>query len=211
MVLEMLEFGVEVIDLFPVFQKYKEDGLFSYEHNISPEGAQLTAKVIADYVKKTSMNKSWPDVGFSSSQNDMWYYPWQTNAPERHVRKHLETCIRKEGAPYLPFGTSSNIGIFGNCNLQAYLYRGSGIAANLAYELQRDVDYLGRKLIFGSEREAYDMEIFEKSAKKDIVICISFPSGSFVRTSALDRGMVKRMIRYGIHAGRWSTTDLGDL
>ena len=121
MVLEMLESGVEVIDMFPVFQKHKEIPLFSYEHNISPEGAELTACTIADYIKKTSILEVSSGDDFNAHKQYMWYYPWQSNAPENHVRLHQENCIEKQGMTYLPFGTESDICIFGNCNLQAYI------------------------------------------------------------------------------------------
>lgn len=207
MVLEMLEGGVEVIDMFPVFQKHKTKPLFSYEHNISPEGAELTACTIGDYIKRTSTLEDIQKNIFTAHEDLMWYYPWQTNAPEKQVRLYKERYIKKDGLRYLPFGNDSDICIFGNCNLQAYLYRGSGIAANLAYQLQRDIDYLGRKLIFGNGKEVYDKESFCASAERDIAICISFPSGSFVRTSQLNRGGIKRLIMGQGIEGSWSTQD----
>lgn len=208
MVLEMLESGVEEIDMFPVFWQHRNHLLYSYEHNISPEGAALTAQIISDYIKNTSNLDRVPKTAFSMHQNDMWYHPWQSNAPENHVRQHRESCIKKDGMEYLPFGNCSSICIFGNCNLQAFLYRGSGIAANLAYQLQTDVDYIGRKLIFGSGSEAFDIGAFEKSAIRDIAICISFPSDSFVRASQLDKRKIKGFFQYGTLVGQWSTMEL---
>lgn len=210
MVLEILESGVEVLDMFPVFQRYKEYPLFSYEHNISPEGADLTARFIANYIRQTSKIESLSKPAFSASQKNMWYHPWQSGAQEKHVRLHTESCIEKEGTVYLPFGSSSNICIFGNCNLQAFQYRGSGIAANLAYQLQMDIDYLGRTLIFGNGREAYNGESLKQCIQRDIAICISFPSGSFVRTAQLNREFVKQFIRYGRLTGQWSSINLDD-
>lgn len=208
MVLEMLEGGVEVIDMFPIFQKYKNRPLFSYEHNISPEGAKLTACTIGDYVKRTSTLEDIQKNKFTAHEDLMWYHPWQTNAPEKKVQLYKEQYIKKDELRYLPFGNESDICIFGNCNLQAYQYRGSGIAANLAYQLQRDIDYLGRKLIFGNGRDTYDRESYCASIKRDIAICISFPSGSFVRTSQLNRSGIKRLIKGQGIEGRWSTLDL---
>lgn len=210
MVFEMLESGVEVLDMFPVFQEHKECPLFSYEHNISPEGAELTARFIADYIKGTSKLDTQSTMAFSAFKKEMWYHPWQSNAQEKHVRLHMESCIEKEGTNYLPFGNSSNICIFGNCNLQAFQYRGSGIAANLAYQLQMDIDYLGRTLIFGNGEEAYGKESLKECIKRDIAICIGFPSGSFVRTTQLNREAIKRFIRHGRLSGQWSSMDLNN-
>lgn len=210
MVLEMLEAGVEVLDMFPVFQENKDKQLFSFEHNISPEGAELTAKVTAEYIKSTSHLEIPAGGGFSNSKRAMWYHPWQTNAPEKHVRLHTESYVEKNGVPYLPFENDSKICIFGNCNLQAFQYRGSGIAANLGYQLQRDIDYMGRKLIFGNRRgECYDEETFKRMVEKDIAVCISFPSGSFVRTANVSRQIVREVIRNRSLNGKWSGTDIG--
>lgn len=208
MVLEMLKGGVEVIDMFPIFRKNKDRPLFSYEHNISPEGAWLTARAIGEYIKRTSVMGDETESRFTAHEDFMWYHPWQTNAPEKHVRLHRERYIKKDRIRYLPFGSGSRICIFGNCNLQAYQYRGSGIAANLAYELQEDIDYLGRKLIFGNGMEAYDEDSFCESAKRDISVCVSFPSGSFVRTSHLGRSVLKGLMKGQGVEGRWSSLDL---
>lgn len=179
MVLELLQNGVEVIDMFPVFMQNKEmNRLFAFGHHISYEGASLTAKTIADYIKQTSFLKMQTNPKFELTQKIKNVKSGKIN------RLYRVNLISKESKSYAPYNeNSSNICIFGNCNLQAFHEEGSGIAANLAYELNKEIDYIGRKLIFAAGVEKFDKEAFEECCKRDIAICISFPSGSFVRTS----------------------------
>ena len=69
---------------------------------------------------------------------------------------------------------------------------------------------MGRKLIFGNRRgECYDEETFKRTVEKDIAVCISFPSGSFVRTANVSRQIVREVIRNRSLNGKWSGTDIG--
>ena len=154
--LELLRNGVEVIDCFPVFLANKhKTNLFSQSHQISRDGATLTAMIIADYLNKTTI-----------------------------FRRDLEQF----GGTQQEFIENSNLsqsrfGIFGNCNLQSYIEEGAGIGYNLCFILKKEIDYLGRKLIFSEVFDKFDEEAFKDCCNRDLVICISFLSGSFVRTS----------------------------
>ena len=56
---ELLDAGVEVVDLYPVFKTWVEEHgnnepLFSKDHHISPVGAKLIADTISEYLKQTT-------------------------------------------------------------------------------------------------------------------------------------------------------------
>ena len=54
---EIVLSGVEVIDMFPVFMKHKNEcALFSKDHNISSLGAKLTDDMITEYINATTEN-----------------------------------------------------------------------------------------------------------------------------------------------------------
>lgn len=146
--------------------RHKKDStthLFAKGHHISPEGASLVAKALADYLQATT----------------------EFSLDNAHFRA-LGTTFYKNEAIYIPSKQDSPFYIFGNCNLQAFHSKGAGIASNLAFFLNKEVDYLGRKLIFLAKEfkmKPLMSELSKNTAKRDIAICISFLSGSFVRTS----------------------------
>ncbi len=201
MTLELLQNNVEVIDVFPIFMQHKYDSmnLFAKGHHISSYGANLVAQAIADYIQSTTHFET-GDKHFSSQKTI--------------VDSVEKTTIYQGEGIYIPQPTNSSFAIFGNCNLQAYHEEGTGIAANLSFYLNKDVDYLGRKLIFCNlKNETFDEQTFKECCKKDIVICISFLSGSFVRTSVVgDKKMKQYLLRFlkgkNIHS-TWSTFALG--
>lgn len=57
MIYETLSLGVEVVDVYHSFVRNKQEGLFSYYHQISPRGAALVGKEIAEYLKKPQNSK----------------------------------------------------------------------------------------------------------------------------------------------------------
>lgn len=195
MTLELLKNDVEVVDIFPVFMRHKKDSathLFAKGHYISSEGARLTAQTLAEYLQATTE--------FS---------------PDNAHFKALGTTIYKNEKIYIPSQQDSPFCIFGNCNLQAFHSKGAGIASNLAFFLDKEVDYLGRKLIFFAKEfknETFDERTFKECCKRDIAICISFLSGSFVRTSVFS--MTKKQALLKFLRGKplvnrsWSTLDL---
>ncbi len=198
MYLELLQEGVEVIDVFPTFMKAKQDSsipLFDLTHNISQEGARIVAQAVADHIKETT--------DFAPNEN------------LQALKETAKQTILKDKKPYIVKNNlDSPFCIFGNCNLQAFHEKGSGIASNLAFYLQHNIDYLGRKLIFwGGESENFDKETFQECCKREIAICISFLAGSFVRTSAI-HGKTKKKMLWDILRGKqkltrkWSTLTL---
>lgn len=193
MTLELLQNGVEVVDIFPLFMQHKKDStthLFAKGHHISSEGARLIAQTLAEYLRATT----------------------EFSPDNAHFRALGNTIYQNE-AIYIPSQQGSPFCIFGNCNLQAFHNKGAGIASNLAFFLNKEVDYLGRKLIFWSgKKETFDKKTFEECCKRDIAICISFLSGSFVRTSIVS--MTKKQALSKFLRGKplvnrsWSTLDL---
>ena len=98
----------------------------------------------------------------------------------------------------------SEIGIFGNCNLQAYLDEKKGILANLILDMEYPISYIGRYLPFCCIDTMTESAIKEL-LKYKIVIYVGFPSASFVRTSAYwDRSDA-------IENRWWSSIDLDKL
>lgn len=204
MVLELLQKDVEVIDMFPHFMQNKNTNhLFDFEHFISYEGAKLTAKVIADYLKETSF--------FETKTNSQ--FELVEKLKNRSNRFYRVNFVFKDEKPYIPYNENlSNICIFGNCNLQAFHKEGAGIVANLAYQMNQEIDYIGRKLIFAATTEKFDKQAYEQCCKRDIAICISFPSGSFVRTSAKGNvsivSVLKELLKNKSIYGKWSDINL---
>ncbi len=199
MTLNLLEQKVEVLDMFPIFMQNKAQNLFCYGHNISTSGCELVAKTIAEYIKATSVFEKESGAKFTRETA-------QTDNGGR-TRQCLTSKIYKDEKPYVPINVacikplqeliknyqlppypyevsvSGDIGIFGNCNLQEFHSEATGIAANLAYHLGREVDYLGRKLIFENANDKFDQAAYAECKKRKIAICISFLTGSFVRSS----------------------------
>ena len=198
MTLKLLEQKVETLDMYPIFMQNKEKNLFCFGHNISTSGCELVAKTIAEYIKDTSIFDDETHANFTRKLT-------QTNN-EGRTRQCLASKIYKDDEPYIainvagvgqvqklikafqlpPYkivGTNNDIGIFGNCNLQGFHDESTGIASNLAYYLGRKIDYLGRKLIFENAGDKFDQEAYAECKKRSIVICISFLTGSFVRSS----------------------------
>lgn len=199
MTLELLENNVEVIDMSPIFMQNKnglDSHLFAKGHHISYAGANLTARTIADYIKSTT-----------NFNGDDTFIAKETTNPNK-------TTIYKDEKPYIVGKEDSPFCIFGNCNLQAFHEEGAGIAANTAFYLNQKIDYLGRKLIFwGAGQESFDKETFNELCKRDIAICVSFLSGSFVRTSiTTDTNKINTIRRMLLRKKKfitgWSSMDL---
>lgn len=203
MILKLLQAKVEVIDMFPVFMQHKlTRHLFDFGHNISTEGATLTAQTIANYLKQTSVFKT-KTSKFQSYEK----------LRKRQNRLYRVNFVVKDEKPYVPFNeNASEICIFGNCNLQAFHNEGAGIAANLAYYLNEEIDYIGRKLIFINNKEKFDKNAFEECKKRDLAICISFLSGSFVRSSCVGGKKINAIKKFLTNRknfyGKWSDTKL---
>lgn len=200
MTLKLLEEKVEVLDMFPIFMENKDKNLFCYTHNISTSGCELTAQIIADYIKETTVLKTENQVKFTKTT--------QQTDNDKRTRQCLTSKIYKDKKPYIvpnragikamqqvvkdyqlpPYEITlidNNIAIFGNCNLQGFHDEATGIASNLAYNLNTEIDYLGRKLIFENDFDKFDTETYQECCRREIVICIGFLTGSFVRSSMI--------------------------
>ncbi|WP_185908563.1 alginate O-acetyltransferase AlgX-related protein [Campylobacter troglodytis] len=226
MTLKLLESKVEVLDFYPIFMQNKDKNLFRFGHNISTSGCELVAKTVANYIKDTSIFEGKTRANFTQKLS------YTNNNGE--TRMCLRSKIYKDDKPYishnlagvnrvqelikayelLPYkiaDTNNDIGIFGDCNLQGFHYKATGIASNLAYYLGQEIDYLGRKLIFENAEDKFDQEAYAECKKHKIVICISFLTGSFVRSSTVEskKEIYKRCKQ--IVFGNWTSTKITEI
>lgn len=185
MLRDLLLAGVEVIDMLPVMgqsrKKLENDhppfpmsgdvkkeafSLFSFYHDISPIGADVISSEIASYLALTT-----PEIEIRKYQgrpvvfmedNCYWQTEW-INKPD----------IKEQ----------SEIGIFGNCNLQKYLGSGFDITSKLAAKITQPVEYCGRILPFAPNwRDALADVRDGLFFGKKILIYLGFPSAAYVRS-----------------------------
>lgn len=117
----------------------------------------MVAKALADYLQATT----------------------EFSLDNAHFRA-LGTTIYKNEAIYIPSKQDSPFYIFGNCNLQAFHSKGAEIASNLAFFLNKEVDYLGRKLIFLAKEfkmKPLMSELSKNTAKKTLRFALAFLAG----------------------------------
>ncbi len=180
--------NIETLDLFPVFMNRRDEGdLFSKEHHISPFGAMVTGKVIADYILSTT--DIGPDVDFHIRMDEVLIYTSDYGNPALEKEKasvyYLEGKSGKE-LYWNQYVLDSRIAIFWDCNLQSYCSHGVGISANLSYYLKYPVYKAGRKLIYGYMERPIKKEEMEELLRYDIIIYVNFSSAPFVRTSVFN-------------------------
>lgn len=185
MLYDLLIHNVEVVDLYPYFVRYRENNkLFSYGHDISCIGSILIGNILGSYLLDTTENLT---------ESDPLKHNFQTRdctVKEDGMEYQTEQiCIGISGGvtPYQGTEIKSEIGIFGNCNLQKYRGYGFDITSHLSNVLGYPVNYLGRLLPFASSglNEIADVPDGTFAGKK-IVIYLGFPSASFVRSSQVD-------------------------
>lgn len=207
---EIVNNGVELVDLFPVFQEEKKKGrnLFTYAHHISAAGVQITAESIADYLQKTcrrlvsDFRMIRHNITVPYTETD---YPVKDNCFEQEVCMCLypKSCA-DTGFLTVPYynqeSDESPIAVIGDCNLQNYESYGAGISANLAARLSCPVYNAGRYLPF-HQGCCLDRSVLEMLCRKEIIIYTAFASAGFVRTSELS------VRNFGL-PGRWSTFQL---
>lgn len=184
MLYDLICHGVEVVDFYPYFRSYRENNrLFSFDHRISCTGAILIGNILGSYLLDTTENIS--GTGLSESK----FHARKCTVKEDNNKYQTEqvfyvTGSGKEGeSPYMGTEVRSEIGIFGNCNLQKYHGDGFDITAHLSNVMGYPVNYLGRFLPFArsGNNELADLPDGALAGKK-IVIYLGFPSAAFVRS-----------------------------
>lgn len=185
---DLLDRGVEVVDLYPVFKEWadvhgEEEQLFSKDHHISPVGAKLIADTIADYLKKTTEGL---EESLSVQQCEYMYYDNSASANNlskifvNYTEKDKKTTVWHQDEE------KAKVTIFGDCNLQSYQSLGAGIHANLVNDLKLPIHDRGRVLLFDDKRELdnkMSKSILKEIKETEIMIYVAFCSAGFVRTS----------------------------
>ena len=178
--------GVEVLDMYPIFMKYKQyNDLFSKQHYISPYGAKITGETIANYLKMTTDGIT---EYFNIDKDE--YLAYSSNKSHSENQKELldifyfyddnrKVCYWNQGI------TNSKICIFGDCNLQAYNSVGGGITNNIVYKLKYPIYNAGRRLVFGYEEKKLKIDEITELLNYDIIIYVAFSSAPFVRSAVL--------------------------
>lgn len=219
MLKEIVEEGVETVDCLPTFISNKGKGLYSKEHNLSPIGCDFTAALVADYLQKTISKGLEFELGRFTKTERLYSIHSTTQGGgavdefEVQLYKGWQIMDSTTGSPYTGFLNDSKIGIFGNCNLQSYMYDGGGITACLSAYLNYPVNYLGRRLPFCDKpKERIDDSTLEQLCQKDILLYVGFPSAAFVRSSVSARLLSKiyEMVetrQTGLYK-TWSTVNL---
>lgn len=219
MLKEIVEEGVETVDCLPPFTGNKGKGLYSKEHNLSPAGCDFTAALVADYLQKTISKGLESEPGrFTKAER---LYSIHSTMQGKGAVDEFEVQLYKgwqvtdtaTGKPYTGFLNDSGIAIFGNCNLQSYMYDGGGITSCLSAYLNYPISYLGRRLPFCAKpKERIDGSALELLCRKEILLYVGFPSAAFVRSSVSESllSKIKGMAltrQIGLYK-TWSTADL---
>lgn len=206
MLKEIVEAGVEVVDILPIFQdrKREERNLYLKDHRVSPIGAKIIGEQIGSYLRETTEYKGKIEL----SQEKYVYYE---NVSESKLREEYTyiwrtVCCEEQGVKYPYTGSVQNcqIGFIGNCNLAAYWQEGGGILANTAFSSSFPVQHIGRYLPFDGVDDPVTAECLERCLEHDIIIYVGFPSASFVRTSTLQFSRLARGQWFNV----WSTIPL---
>lgn len=205
MLKEIVEAGVEVLDILPEFQRRKplEKNLYSKDHRLSPTGAKVVGEQLGNYLHET-MDL---DTQIELEQEKYIYFEKRTeNLLQEDYTYIWRTFLTGEDGIRVPYvGThKSKIGLIGNCKLQAYWEEGGGILANTAYRCGWPIDYIGRFLPFDGLDDSVTTESLEKFLEHEVIVYVGFPSAAYVRTSNL---LFSRLAR-GQWFNEWSSVPL---
>lgn len=185
MIYETLRLGVEVVDVYHSFVCNKSKELYSYYHQISPNGAALIGREIAEYLKKTTKFEK----GSTIFEKEKITIPGEVlgkfaqlpKAETHFYPAEVVKLIKKERKEiYMGENLDSDIMLIGDCNTQSFLMQGASIVAHSSCELQYPVVYGGRRLVYCS---LDSINTFPKGslAEKKILIYVGFASAPFVR------------------------------
>lgn len=208
---EVVDSEIEIIDIYPVFRNWADshsvdECLFSKKHNISGIGAKLVADTITEYLMKSADDVIRPHLNIE--QRELWLSKLSNAGPYEEKCYLNYHKIEKREVTYRSIDTS-DIAIFGDCNLQGYSEIGAGISANLAYNLQYPVHDAGRLLVFDDKREVLNkmsLAELQQLRKKKIVIYLAFASASFTRSSTTCR--MELLKRHSLKNFKWCNFEL---
>lgn len=166
--------GVEIVDLFPVLREQKRTlKMFSDRHSLSSSGCEIVGKAIAEYLKETTTFDNL-DICL---QLELEY------AKNSNGKGCILLNNNGKRSPYLGKERSSEIAIFGDCNLQANRGLSCDVTSFLAYHTNYPVNYVGRLLPFCAVDSICKAR--PKTFKKGgIAIYLGFPSAAYVRPIA---------------------------
>lgn len=208
---QLLENGIETVDLFPPLLHEKEKlqatgtepfpypavasepreacGLYGFYHYISPVGCDTVAEYLASYLAATTRG-----IPSASCLRSEPYTLKECNSLYKSSRI-IRRASSAQQQPYDGRNSVSEIGIFGNCNLQRYLGTGVDITSKISWHLNYPLQYCGRILPFDrnweKELENIPDGVFHN---KKIVIYLGFPSASFVRSpGTINRWAISRL------------------
>lgn len=194
MLLELVDHGVEVVDIFPEFQKRKNNiSLYvTKNHHVSPLGADVVAQKIADYLSDTTTDLVCEDwaftqikMGIQLGMGALFNRP-VVNRDDFYIANTVQIKENNNDNIYIYTAMneavlSSKIIMIGDCNLQAFLQHGASIVSNASYYLNYPIHYGGRYLLFDFEIDGIWKMPEHTLKSKEILIYVGFPSASFVR------------------------------
>lgn len=199
MIRGLLERGVETLDLLPYLMDKKSElqstglvpfpkphndnrrpnscGLYGFYHYISPIGSDVIAEYVASYLAATTQ-------GIQSATNlKLERCTFEESNSLYDTGRIMELNSPSPPKLFDSRNISSDIGIFGNCNLQRYLGTGMDLASKISYHLGYPLQYCGRILPFDRNWERELEKIPDGIFKnRKILIYVGFPSASFVRS-----------------------------
>ncbi len=179
---DVVEAGVETVDIFPVYENVKEKiNLFSKLHHISGLGAEVVAEAVANYLRQTTVDI--PEIVSYNCKKEM-----TTVEFEGWSRLYISSPFENEELsivePTKDLEDNIDIAIFGDCNLQAYTKQKAGVCDNLSAKLSYPVKDIGRHLIYDWQ-DVISANVLKSLKDYGIVIYMHFASAPFVRSSLL--------------------------
>lgn len=182
--------GVEIVDCYGPLRNSKGDKpLFSRNHHISPYGADVIGRQIAEYIKRTTeLNIPHRSLVFTGIMqeviDDVLWISGDYSSKKMGMESFEAACtqVNMNGKDEIYTGeeVGSEICIIGDCNLQSYRYKGCDITAVLSRRLGYPVQYGGRYLPF-AKIDRIDRMPDNLLEKTRLLIYTGFVSGGFVR------------------------------
>lgn len=189
MILNLAKFDVEIVDCYSSLCLAKD--CYSRNHHISPIGASVIGKNVAEYIKTTT---TYDNLGFFYKIDDTIGSPvlirsGDSNSTEVAIDLYNSHKFYFENngckSPYTGIGVKSKIAIIGDCNLQSYRGSGFDITAQISGFLNYPVKYLGRYLPF-AKFDSIDKLPVASLANVKILIYVGFISACFVRAANIN-------------------------
>lgn len=174
---------VEIVDCYHELKKHNS---YTKNHHISPVGAEIIGKMVADYITKTSVYDV--EQSFITRRevigSPVLYRSGDLNSIEMDIDYYEASrtfrVLGDKMYPYMGKNVKSSLAIIGDCNLQSYRGTGFDVTAQISGQLRYPAMYIGRYLPF-AKNDSIDKLPAGSLAGVDIVVYVGFVSGSFVR------------------------------